>query len=112
MNDLNSVLRFSQPKKGIVFIQDYHIWLAIFETFSVEKIQTSELKQLKHLKTFSLELDRKKRCISIIIGKYRTKSIGALVKFFKTPLQSFIINKPSIITIKPSERKTIVILIL
>lgn len=86
----NSLLKFTLTKKGMVFIQDYHIWLAIFETFSVKKIQTSELKQLKHLKTFSLELDRKKKCVRVVLYSKSYKELEKRLDTSKPILEAIL----------------------
>ncbi|MHA2248528.1 MAG: hypothetical protein ACXADY_26515 [Candidatus Hodarchaeales archaeon] len=83
----NSLLKITPTKKGIVFIKDYHIWLAIFETFSVGKIQTSELKQLKHLKIFSLELDRKRMSIRVVLYSKSYKELEERINDSKPILE-------------------------
>jgi len=80
-NGFNSELKFKIKQSGLIFFKDFHIWLAIFETFSVEKVQTSELKQLKHLKTFSLEIDIEKMGIRVILY---SKSVKELEKRIRT----------------------------
>ncbi|MFX0122325.1 MAG: hypothetical protein ACFFAE_01720 [Candidatus Hodarchaeota archaeon] len=87
ITNCNSKFKFSIPKKGIVFIQDYNIWLALFETFSVGKIQTSELKQLRHLKTFSLELDRNIMCVRVILYSKSYKELEKRIKISKPILE-------------------------
>ncbi|UCG00572.1 MAG: hypothetical protein JSW11_13195 [Candidatus Heimdallarchaeota archaeon] len=82
-----SPLKFTLKKTGIVFFQDFHIWLAIFETFSIRKIQTSELKQLKHLKTFSLELDGKRKCVRIVLYSKSYKELEERIKTSKPILE-------------------------
>lgn len=79
-NQNDPLLKFSVTEKGIVFLQDYHLWLAILETSSVGKIQTSELKQLKHLKTFSLELDIKRTCVRVFIYSKSHKELEERIK--------------------------------
>ncbi len=86
-NQNNPLLKFSVMKKGIVFIQDYHIWLAIFETQSTGKIQTSELKQLKHLKAFSLELDTKRRCVRVFLYSNSYKELEERIRNSKPILE-------------------------
>jgi hypothetical protein len=73
-------MKFSVIEKGIVFLQDYHLWLAIFVTSSVGKIQTSELKQLKHLKAFSLELDIKRTCVRVFFYSKSHKELEERIK--------------------------------
>ncbi len=86
-NNNNSLLKITPTKKGIVFIKDCHIWLAIFETFSVGKIQTSELKQLKHLKIFSLELDRKRMCVRVVLYSKSYKELEERINDSKPILE-------------------------
>ena len=59
--------QFLSKKEGMVYIQDYNVWLSIFETPSLEKIQINELKQIVHLNMFSLELDVKKTCVRVYL---------------------------------------------
>ncbi|UCC18310.1 MAG: hypothetical protein JSV62_09355, partial [Promethearchaeota archaeon] len=63
----NTPMRFELNGEGVVFIQNYQVWIAIFETNSLEKIQINELEQLKHLETFSLELDRNKLSLRVFL---------------------------------------------
>jgi len=86
-NDFNSELEFEIKQSGIIFFKDFQIWLAIFETFSVKKIQTSELKQLKHLKTFSLEIDMQKMGIRVILYSKSVKELKKRVRTSKPILE-------------------------
>ncbi|MFX1285439.1 MAG: hypothetical protein ACFFB5_17475 [Promethearchaeota archaeon] len=74
------LLKFSVIQKGLVFIQNFNMYLALFETFSVGKIQTSELKQLKHLKAFSLELDTSKACARVFLYSKSYKELKKRIK--------------------------------
>ncbi|MFX0173168.1 MAG: hypothetical protein ACFE9L_14825 [Candidatus Hodarchaeota archaeon] len=60
-------LRIKGKGEGIIFIQNYETWIAIFETISLEKVQVNELEQLRHLKIFSLELDNDKLCLRVFL---------------------------------------------
>jgi len=95
-NRNDPLLKFTVIQKGIVFIQNYDIWFAIFQTFSLRKIQTSELKQLKHLKTFSLELDTEKACIRIFLYSKSYKELKERIKKSKPILEGVL---PDIILI-------------
>ncbi|MFX1516038.1 MAG: hypothetical protein ACFFC6_07010 [Promethearchaeota archaeon] len=86
-NNCNSELQFEVKKTGVVFFQDFNIWLAIFETFSVEKIETSELKQLKHLETFSLEIDRRKMGVRVILYSKSAKQLEKRIRTSKPILE-------------------------
>ncbi|MFW9906481.1 MAG: hypothetical protein ACFFFH_19365 [Candidatus Thorarchaeota archaeon] len=88
LNSQNSSLRFESKKTGIIFFHNFQIWLAIFETLSVEKIETSELKQLKYLKTFSLEVDRKKNSIRVILYSKSAKELEKRIKVSKPILEA------------------------
>jgi hypothetical protein len=88
LNNQTSSLQFDSKKKGIIFLQDFQIWLVIFETFSVEKIQTNELKQFKYLKTFSLEADRKKNSIRVILYSKSVKELDQRIKVSKPILEA------------------------
>jgi hypothetical protein len=64
-NDIK--LKFSSENENIVFIQDSRVWMALFETYYLEKIKTCELRQMIHLKKFSLEIDRNNKCVRVFI---------------------------------------------
>ena len=91
-NGFNSELQFEINSSGIIFFQDFHIWLAIFETFSVEKIQMSELKQLKHLKTFSLEIDKQKMSVRVILYSKSIKELKKRIRKSKPILEVVLPN--------------------
>lgn len=61
------LMRIKEKEEGIIFIQNYQVWIAIFETFSLEKVQINELEQLRHLEIFSLELDKEKLCLRVFL---------------------------------------------
>ncbi|MHA2431004.1 MAG: hypothetical protein ACXACC_08225, partial [Promethearchaeota archaeon] len=63
----NTPMKIELKGEGVVFIQNYQVWIAIFETYSLEKIQINELEQLKHLETFSFELDGNKQCLRVFL---------------------------------------------
>lgn len=86
-NQNRSLLNFSVLKEGIVFVQDFQLWLGIFETLSVRKIQTSELKQFKHLKRFSLETDKKETCVRVFLYSKSQKELEERIKMSKPILE-------------------------
>ncbi|MFX0205895.1 MAG: hypothetical protein ACFFDT_07890 [Candidatus Hodarchaeota archaeon] len=53
----------------------------------MQKIQTNELKQLKHLKTFSLEIDRKKNSIRVILYSKSVKELEERIRVSKPILE-------------------------
>ncbi|MFX0013631.1 MAG: hypothetical protein ACFFB2_10820 [Promethearchaeota archaeon] len=73
------MLDFTWLRKGIIFVSNFNIYLVIFETHSLGKIQTSELSQLKHLELFSLELDKKNRCVRVILYSNSYKELDKLI---------------------------------
>lgn len=83
-------MKFSLKKSEMVFIQDYLVWITIFEDRSIEKIQTRELKQLIHLKTFSLELNRKENCLRVYIYSKSCKELEQRIKSSKPILEAIL----------------------
>ena len=63
----NQSLNFTLKDGGIVFIHNFNVWMALFETNSIKEIQIDELTQLNHLQTFSLELDINKSYLRLYI---------------------------------------------
>ncbi len=85
-------LQFLPKKEGIVFIQDYNVWLSIFEIPTLRNIQTSELKQIIHLKTFSLELDVKKICVRVYLYSKSYEELKERIKNSKPILEAVLPN--------------------
>ncbi len=85
-------LLFLPKKEGIVYIQDYNVWLSIFETPTLRNIQTSELKQILHLKSFSLELDVKKICVRVYLYSKSYEELKERIKHSKPILEVVLPN--------------------
>lgn len=81
-----SSLNFKLKERGIAYLQDPQLWIAMFETLNLNDIQVNELKQLKHLKTFSLELNRIKRVFRVFIYSKSYEEIKKRIDKFGTVL--------------------------
>jgi hypothetical protein len=71
---------FVWDKTGIGFIQNCHVWIAVLETKSLNKIRKTELKQLSHLKSFSLELDIKNCSVRVFLYAKSNEKLREVIK--------------------------------
>ncbi len=66
-------LKFHIKEPGMVYIEDYSLWISISESDNLSSIFLEEMRQLKNLEEFSIELDCRKKNLKCFLyaGSYR-----------------------------------------
>ncbi len=92
--------KISGGKDGLIFVPELFVWIAIFETHELNRVQKTELKQLRHLKIFSLELDFKKSCLRVFL--YGDSSEELRLRIMKSkPILDVVL--PNLISLSPED---------
>ncbi|MHA2073088.1 MAG: hypothetical protein ACW97X_00535 [Candidatus Hodarchaeales archaeon] len=92
--------RITREKDGIIFVPELFIWIAIFETYDLSRIQKTELNQLLYLDIFSLEIDyRKLRLRVFLYGDSFEELRLRIVK--NKPILDIVL--PSLVPLSPNE---------